>query len=471
MTVPGFAVVGRPNKGKSSIVATLARDDRVYIDKLSGTTRRTQRFPMKVGQETLYVLHDTPGMQRARAVLGWLEANAGDAASRPAAVRRFLEVHRNDPRFQDECQMLEPIVAGAGIIYVVDGSCPYGAEYEPKMEILRWTGNPSLALINPIHNEHFVEDWRAGLGQYFQTVRVFNAQHAEFRKQLELLELFGHLDPDWREPLDRAVNALCREREEQHRSCATLIAAMIVESLGHCEIQPLLDALPESAQKDALLGRYRSSLVKAERRSRTQIEAVFHYTRLQRQEASMELDGEDLFNVENWYLWGLDRKALLTVATTSGAVVGGGAGLAVDAMTGGLLGGLGTLVSGIGGAVVGGAGALRYADDIADIKVKGLPTGGKRLTAGPSTNLNFPFVLLGRALQHHKLLARRTHAHRDVLHLDSALLETIDEGDRKALGRLFTRISRGRQVARQQAELATIVTRSMARADLVIKSS
>ena len=70
MTTPGFAVVGRPNKGKSSIVATLARDDSVYIDQLSGTTRKTQRFPMRVGHETLYVLHDTPGMQRARWIRG-----------------------------------------------------------------------------------------------------------------------------------------------------------------------------------------------------------------------------------------------------------------------------------------------------------------------------------------------------------------------------------------------------------------
>ena len=30
-SIPTFAVVGRPNKGKSSIVATLARDDAVYI--------------------------------------------------------------------------------------------------------------------------------------------------------------------------------------------------------------------------------------------------------------------------------------------------------------------------------------------------------------------------------------------------------------------------------------------------------
>ena len=216
MRVPGLAVVGRPNKGKSSIVATLARDDSVYIDKRAGSTRRTQQFPMVVGDDTLYVLYDTPGMQRSRQVLEWLQANCEDAAGRPDAVRRFYGEHRDDPRFVDECEMLEPIMEGAGIIYVVDGSCPFGREYEPEMEVLRWTGSPSLALINPIQSQDYVQDWQNGLNQYFRTVRVFDAHHAEFAKQLELLELFGHLDTGWRAAMTQAVQALESEREQQH---------------------------------------------------------------------------------------------------------------------------------------------------------------------------------------------------------------------------------------------------------------
>ncbi len=146
MTTPTFAVVGRPNKGKSSIVATLARDDSVYIDAKAGSTREANSYPMKVDGETLYVLVDTPGLQRARAVLDWLNAHCSDAAARPETVRAFVEQHEGDPNYRDECQALRPVVDGAGIIYVVDGSCPYGVDYEAEMEILRWSGQPSLAL-------------------------------------------------------------------------------------------------------------------------------------------------------------------------------------------------------------------------------------------------------------------------------------------------------------------------------------
>ncbi len=457
MTTPSFAVVGRPNKGKSSIVATLSRDDSVYIDQRSGSTRRTKEFPMQVGEETLYVLYDTPGMQRARAVLAWLEEHSSDAASRPATVRRFVEEHDGDPRYLDECEMLRPILDGAGIIYVVDGSCPYGAEYEPEMEILRWTGNPSLALINPIQDESYVAEWKNGLSQYFRTVRVFDAHHAEFRKQLDLLSLFGHLDEVWREPLDRAVEALQLERDQQHRAAANLIAELVVLCITHSDSQAVVDGVPQEPLQAALLAKYRATLSKAERRCRRQVEELFYYQHLQRHESAIELNEDDLFNVENWYLWGLSKNSLMVVAATSGALVGGSAGLAVDAATGGLLGGLGTVFSGIGGALLTGAGAWKYSENIGDITVKGIPTGGQRLIMGPSPNLNFPFVVLGRALEHHRMLARRTHAHREVMQLDSPLLDHVSDSDRKQLGKLFVQIRKGKPLPRQQSELTELI--------------
>ena len=465
MQVPSFAVVGRPNKGKSSIVATLSRDDSVYIDQRVGSTRKTQSFPMVIGDTTQYVLFDTPGMQRARTMLAWLEAHATDASSRPATVRRFLEEHRDDERYAQECEMLLPIVEGAGIIYVVDGSCPFGPEYEPEMEILRWTGNPSLALINPIHNHDYIQDWQNGLSQYFRTVRVFDAHHAEFRKQLDLLELFGHLDPQWRPAIDSAVEALRAERDQQHRAASAAISDMIVHALLYSVSQKLVEGLPQEPVKTALFTKYKTHLSRREKQCRKRVEEIFYYNHLQRAEQAMDLDEADLFNLENWYLWGLGEKSLLRVATASGALVGGGAGLAIDAATGGLLGGLGTLVSGASGAILGRYGAVKYADDIAEWKVNGIPTGGSTVSYGPSPNPNFPFVLLGRALEHHRLLARRTHAHRETLELDNPLLDYVSDSARRLLGKLFGLVRKEKDLPAQQTALAAIVNQYALLAD------
>ncbi|PLW83217.1 DUF3482 domain-containing protein [Kineobactrum sediminis] len=457
MATPTFAVVGRPNKGKSSIVATLARDDTVFIDARAGSTSSARSFPMRVDNETLYVLVDTPGIQRARAVLEWLQAHSIDAASRPAAVREFVETHRTDPRFHDECELLQPIVDGAGIIYVVDGSVPFGADYEAEMEILRWTGRPSLALINPIDSDDYAEQWFAGLGQFFRTVRLFDAQRAELTKQLELLELFGHLDPDWRQPLTRAVEVLRDERRRQHHSASLLITDLLVETITFQTSQRVPEGLPLEPVQTLLFQRYRQHLATRERECRRQVEEVFNYTTLTRTEEGLALEESELFNVENWYLWGLDKRSLAAVATSAGAVVGGGTGLLIDGATGGLLGGLGTLVSGALGAAGSGIAALRYAGDIGQITVKGIPTGGKQLSYGPTQNLNFPFVVLGRALLHHQMLCSRTHADRSPLDLQGQLLAALDDSLRRRLGRLFAEIRKGRKVHERRQALAALI--------------
>ena len=55
-TSPILAVVGHPNKGKSSLVATLAEDDSVAISATPGTTLRARSYPLRVDGE----LESTP---------------------------------------------------------------------------------------------------------------------------------------------------------------------------------------------------------------------------------------------------------------------------------------------------------------------------------------------------------------------------------------------------------------------------
>ena len=86
MSEPVLVVVGHPNKGKSSIVSTLAQDDSVRIAPQPGTTIKSRRFPMRVDEQVLYTLVDTPGFQRARRALQWLQQHATSVAEHPATV-------------------------------------------------------------------------------------------------------------------------------------------------------------------------------------------------------------------------------------------------------------------------------------------------------------------------------------------------------------------------------------------------
>lgn len=411
MTTPRFAVVGHPNKGKSSIVATLAEDDSVAVSPLPGTTVECRQFPMIVDNETLYILIDTPGFQRARRALAWMQAHSRSAADRPAVVRQFIDAFKSTGKFTDECELLTPISDGAAILYVVDGSRPYGAEYEAEMEILRWTGRPSMALINMIGDADYSDEWRDALGQYFRIVREFNALTAEFTKRLELLKGFGELNEAWRAPLTRAVTVLTADREAKRRDSAHTIAGALADMITYIQsVKTDADEDPDR-HKPKLLERYKRALQKLESTSRRNVERIYDYDDLKREELPLDadIDSDDLFSEDTWLLWGLNSKQLVTTSALGGAAVGG----TIDIASGGTSFLLGSLIGGI----VGGASALFTADKLTKIDILGLPLGGNELRAGPMQSVNLPYVILARALFHHAMVSARTHAERKELNL------------------------------------------------------
>ena len=451
---PSFAVVGHPNKGKSSIVATLAQDDSVYIDRVSGSTTAARDYPMSVNGEVLYHLIDTPGFQRARAVLAWLQQHCDDSSRRPQTVAQFCEAHANDLRYHNEIQLLQPILAGAGIIYVVDGSRPFGPEYEAEMEILRWTGQPSLAIINPIEGENYLAEWETALGQYFKTVRVFNAHRAEFIKRTDLLSVFGQLLPKWQGAIDKAVQTLKAERLHQHRQAGELIATLLVDCIQHRESRRIPGEKLEKSLQQALLEQYQFKLRQMENQCRTQVQEAYQYFRLKRQEDSLQFEEDDLFDQQSWYLSGLSKTQLLAVATGAGA----GAGALIDV---GLAGHSLLLGSAVGG-LSGGIGAWLFSKQIAKLTIKGLPTGGIEVFVGPANNPNFAFVLLGRALNHLQLLCTRTHAVRTEIQLqgennNSKALDAFTVGEKTRLMKLFKDIRNNKKTLQHRSELADLI--------------
>lgn len=428
-TLPRFAVVGHPNKGKSSIVATLAQNDAIAIALEPGTTRDSHAYPLRVDGECLYELIDTPGFQRPRRVLEWLRAHSFSASDRPDTVRAFVTQHRDDPRFHDECELLAPILDGAGILYVVDGSVPYSSENEAEMEILRWTGRPSLALINRIGEDDHGDTWHAALGQYFQIVRHFDAVRAPFEDHLGLLRSFGELAPTWRDPLERAARHLRGQRRHRDHQATALVAAALGDMLGHVASETLRDESDRGECEAALRQHWRDWQRRRERRLREDIEKLYSHHRLQRRESELAWQGDDdLFSEKARHAWGVSRTYLATAGFGAGAL--GGAG--VDALTAGHTLGAGTLI----GGVLGAAGSIYYAGKLDRLKLGAWSAGGREARFGPVRDPQFGYVVLGRALEHAWRVATRNHAGRDPLTLgghDGHWLQQLDSRQRMAL--------------------------------------
>jgi len=431
--IPTLAIVGHPNKGKSSIVSTLAQDPSVSISPVSGTTATNRTFPMVVDGHVLYKLIDTPGFQRARAALDWMQHHTSSAADHANVVREFVNQHTDNEKFSAECQLLTPILQGAGILYVIDGSTPYGPEYDAEMEILRWTGSPSMALINQTGCAEYFEDWQVPLSQYFKIVRVFNAQTADFDRQMQLLSGFAELSEPWRPSLLQAAEILRQRRQNQIKQTTLRIAEMLYAMLQMSERSAIVDA-EDQTTIDRCINKFQQKLVNMETVCRKDVEQIFNYQKLERHEQNIQIFSEDLFSEHTWKLFGLSRDQL--VAT---GIIGGAAGGAVlDIGSGGLTAFLG---SGIG-AIIGGVTTWFGSKQLINTRIMGLPMGGNEVVVGPVSNPNFPWVLMGRALTHLKYICTRTHAMRDVLAVDHKIepdfYAHLSMHNKKFLQRFFT---------------------------------
>ncbi|MEO8938340.1 MAG: DUF3482 domain-containing protein, partial [Burkholderiaceae bacterium] len=248
-TIPTFAVVGAVNHGKSSAVAALLEDDTVRISPMPGETVDNKRFALR----DKLILFDTPGFQNARKTLAQIDrAEAGDDPLRTFA--RFIETHRDDPDFDAECRLLQPIVDGAGIIYVVDGSKPLRDINLCEMEILRLTAAPRLAIINRTDDEDHVDAWKSRLDQHFNIVRVFDAHHATHADRRDLIESLASIERGWKDSLHQAADLIDAERDNRAIDAAALVVELIAYCLRHAE-SARVDAAMGAADRDAAVAR------------------------------------------------------------------------------------------------------------------------------------------------------------------------------------------------------------------------
>jgi hypothetical protein len=202
--------------------------------------------------------------------------------------------------------------------------------------------------------------------------------------------------------------------------------------------------------KQELVEEYRRTLVRIEERVRRSVEQIYDHHTLDRQEPALAaLDEQDLFSADSWRIFGLTRTQLAGLGALGGAAAGGALDVA--------LGGASLLLGALGGAAVGAAGTVFAANRLVDVKVLEISLGRRKLVAGPTSNRNFPWVVLGRARLHHALVAGRAHAHRGALAIDeqaASLLVELPGGRRRQIEKELDRLRRGREVAMGARQLA-----------------
>ena len=400
-SVPQFAIVGHPNEGKSSVVSTLAEDDQVRISSTPGETIEQRAYPVRVDGNEILRFTDTPGFQHPQTMLEWMENHPSD---QPAT--EFISAHRDQPRFAQDIELLTPLSEGSGVIYVVDGSRPVRAHDRAEMEIIRLTGNPRMAVINPKENDDsFLDEWKQACARTFNSTRIFNAVRATYAERIALLESLKSIHQDWEPALAKAIEAFQSDWERRSRRVASIIATTVRTAQTHVEKVNLYNPEDDEAVRADLLSRYQRSISRIEREAQDEIRSLFKHNIFHVDLPAQSILRDDLFTERTWQLLGLNKKQIVVAA----AILGAGAGVKLDLILANLSFGLFTL----SGAAIAAATAWLKGENMARVSAKKLNLGGVQISIGPNQNPQFPFVLIDRLLLYYHSVINWAHARCD----------------------------------------------------------
>jgi hypothetical protein len=438
--IPEFAVLGHPNEGKSSVVSTLTEDDQIRVSQVPGETIVSRTYTVEIDKEKIIRFVDTPGFQAPRQTLAWFRKYGGDPEK---ILDQFIETFRNDPFFADECELMGPVARGAGIIYVVNGSRPVREDDIAEMEILRLTGRPRMAIINSKLEKDYTREWKQEFRKYFNSIRVFNSNRADFQERIGMLESLKSIDQEWEASLSKVIKAFRDEWEKRNRLACAYITHGLEKSLCFFVSEAVSGKSDSVLVREKLNLSFEAGARGIEKEMFSQIKSLFKHNLYDYPLADYSLLHHDLFSKQTWELLGLTKKQL----AGAGAVVGGGLGVAIDVAAGGLSFGVFTALGGLVGAGT----ALWGGKKIAKKTGKTLGLGGDRLQVGPNENPQFLYVLMDRALIYYTHIINRSHGRRKPadpvdekrLDLKKGMSAQLSPGQRRVCARFFKSV-RGR---------------------------
>ena len=426
-----FAVVGHPNEGKSSVVATLVEDDAIRISPTPGETRQARDYPVSVGESTRISFLDTPGFQSPETLLGLAEEAGGDWLETVGLQPGFPD------RFPDEWEIVNAIGRADGLLYVVDASRPARKADLAEMELLRRTGVPRMAILNAKTDPEWLDDWKDALRKTFNSIRIFSAHEAGFRERLRLFEALRSMDPDMEPLLDGAVQDLREDWDRRISTTAARISDLVVAvsrlSLSRNALEP---HEVESVTGD-LIEEWKERIYKRELACWKELQRIFRHNRFRPEPPPASLTGTEAVSEESFRLFGLSRMQLAAIGGGAGALVGA----KVDALTGGASLGAITAASGVIGAAWSYVG-LRKVDVR---KVAGVKISGVSVKVGPVADERLSWVILDRAISVYLLLVTRAHAIQDDDRgLPTRQAARFDKATRKVLAGFFRKSVSGR---------------------------
>lgn len=451
--IPRLAIMGHPNAGKSSVVATLTENDRIAIDKRAGTTTKSDFYPVVIDGRTVIEFIDTPGFQNPNAILEWFQTHEDT----PDLAHAFVKAHRDDPLYAHDVALMEPVAEGAGIILVVDGSKRIKEKDRVEIELLRLTARPRMAILNNLsRQDRYMNQWRDALSKAFNSVREFNAHRATYDERIKLLNALKSIDQRWEPMLEEAVDAFAHDWERRTDQAVGTILDLLKQALSYrvsrtVKSGKVIFQSGRDRLKAEITAEFEDGLRRMEVEAQEHIRAHFRHNVWNLPPDSVL--SQDLLSEDVGQALGLSRRQLAMVGIAAGAA----SGVTIDLATAGNSLGAGAFFGGVVGGVLGVVGGKA----LAKFDIERAPNTHV-YTIGPVSNPRFPFVLLDRIVLYSARAMNWAHGRQAADEEDpnrvpdreirpKGFTEELSAQHQRELARFFSDARRGRESEHEAA--------------------
>ena len=345
-----IAVVGHTNTGKTSLLRTLTRDFTFgEVSDRPAVTRAVSGTKLMVDGRAVAELFDTPGLEDSIGLLELLDSiDQGRRRDGVELIERFLERPEASGTFHQEARAVGQVLRSDIALYVIDARDKVMAKHRDELAILGMCARPILPVLNfTLSPEEKTDAWRAHLARVnMHAVAEFDTVVFDHVEERRLFEKIAILLDQSRGTVEALIDDRERERERLIQAAAGVVADMLIDTAGFVRLVPSDEKERQDAAREAM----REVVREREQRCVDQLLELFRFRAEDWQTVALPIDdgrwGMDLFSP--------DAIKELGMKAGGGFAAGALAGLAVDAMVGGITMGAAAITGGAIGAVLGG---------------------------------------------------------------------------------------------------------------------
>lgn len=404
-----IVVIGDPNKGKSSFVSTLAYDDGVCVSSKSGETKLSSCHPLKIANEIVYELYDTPGFNNDEELLDYIEENENNFKDFYSLIDSFIETYKNNSEFSKDIEICKILIKKPIIIYIADNSLEYNPNYNCQLEIINKFNLSSFLIFNQKENSDKRSSWINATSKYFISSFEFNVLSSNFNNKINFLTMLEKKikENKIKEQLHKSIEILNKDfRRRLEFSFANLSDSFykIINHTSEYKEGNFLKSDIEKKEKEFI-----EKIKNIEKGFYLLIEKEWGFNNLNKD--VQYLKDIEIDSSEYTKLFGVSKKVLLLLGSLIGGTTGGTLGLSID--TASLFGSMGiaAVLGTLGGTITGGLGALGITT-LVDKKTKGF--GKQKITILGPIKLNYRLAILAKMYFFIGLISQRSHANRDT---------------------------------------------------------